>query len=236
MALPIVNSSRYSTELPSSGQTIEYRPYVVKEEKILMIALETKDQKQIMRAMKDVISSCVYTEINPEDLASFDIEWLFLKLRSKSVGEKVEVRLKCEDDDCKSLTDVTVDLESISVEKPSEDNVIKLTDTVGVTMKYPSVGVLEKYSEEDLQTATGAFDMIVDCIDTIYDEDNVYDCANETKADIDNFLDNLSSEQFKKISDYFQDMPSVKHDIEYKCVKCDRDNKVELRGIQSFFT
>tara|TARA_B100001113_G_scaffold54806_1_gene40634 strand:+ start:20257 stop:20967 length:711 start_codon:yes stop_codon:yes gene_type:complete len=236
MALPIVNAPRYKTEIPSTGAKIEYRPYVVKEEKILMIALETKDNKQIMSAMKDVISACVHTDIDVDSLASFDIEWLFLKLRAKSVGEKVDVRLKCEDSDCKSLTDVSVNLDDIEIQSPDKDNTIRLTEEIGVVMRYPSVTILQKYSEEELSKAEGAFAMIADCIDTIYDEDNVYDCAKETKEDVNNFLDNLSADQFVKITKWFEDMPSIEKVIDYKCVKCERDNRIELRGIQSFFT
>tara|TARA_B100001939_G_scaffold73013_1_gene61192 strand:+ start:1976 stop:2683 length:708 start_codon:yes stop_codon:yes gene_type:complete len=235
MALPKLESSKYSTQLPSTGENIEYRPYLVKEEKILMIALESKDQKQIISAMKDVVKACVYDDINVNKLTAFDLEWLFLKLRSKSVGEKVIVKLKCNDEECKTLTDVEIDLDEIKVDESVEkEKIIKLNDNVGVTVKYPSVDDISKYSEDKLKTFEGAVEMIVDCIDTIYDEDNVYDAKTEKREDVVGFLESLSSTQFKMISDWFADMPTVSHTVKWDCEG--KPQELELRGLQSFFT
>lgn len=237
MALPIVNSSKYSTKLPSTGQVIEYRPYVVKEEKILMIALETQDQKQIVRAMKDVVKACVFDDIDSSKLTSFDLEWMFLKLRCKSVGENAAIKLKCQKEECATVIDVDVNLDEVEIsEDVNKDKVVKVTDTVGVELKYPSVDDIAKYDVEKLGTFEGAVQMIVDCMETIFDEDNVYDVKNEKRKDVIDFLESLSSPQFKLISDWFQNMPSIETDVSYKCNKCGYDNKIELRGIQSFFT
>lgn len=235
MALPIVNTPRYSSTLPSTGEQIDYRPYTVKEEKILMIAMESKDQKQIIRAMKDVISNCV-TGIDVNKITSFDIEWIFLKLRSKSVGEKSNLKLKCLKDDCDGQTEIQLDLESIELKGEQKEKTIELTDTVGCTVRYPTVEVVEKYEAEKLTSINGAFDMIVDCIESIYDAENVYDCKNEDPKDVREFLDSLSSTQFVKITDFFTSMPQVAHDMEWKCSKCGEDNSIELKGIESFFT
>jgi hypothetical protein len=237
MALPKVMSSRYSTTLPSTGQTIEYRPYVVKEEKILMIALESQDQKQIVRAMKDVVKACVFDDIDIRKLTAFDLEWMFLKLRSKSVGEKAVVKLKCLEEECNGVTDVDIDLESVKVDGDfDKDKVIKITDDMGVTVRYPSVDDLAKYDTKKLNTFQGAVEMIVDCIDTIYDDENVYDTKDEKREDVVDFLESLSSTQFKKIADWFQSMPTVADVVEYSCMACGKKQELELRGIQSFFT
>ena len=236
MALPKVNSSKYSTTLPSTGQVIEYRPYVVKEEKILMIALESQDQKQIVSAMKDVVKACVFDDINENKLTPFDIEWMFLKLRSKSVGEKVIVKLKCDEEECSGITDVDINLDEITMEDNiKKDKVIPITDKIGVTVRYPSINDLAKYDTEKLNTFEGAVGMIIDCLETIYDDDNVYDTKEEKRKDVEGFLENLSSTQFKKIADWFQGMPTVSKTVEWKC-SCGKDQEMELRGIQSFFT
>lgn len=237
MALPIVNAPSYETNLPSTGEMITYRPYVVKEEKMLMIALETKDQKQIMRAMKDVISACVQSEINVDNLTSFDIEWLFLKLRSKSVGERVDLKLKCQQGDCKGTTDVNINLEDIQLEgEVAKDRTIKLTDEIGVVLNYPSVGMMEKLNLNEVEGVKGAFDIIVSSIETIFDADNVYDCKTETRASIEAFIDNLNSAQFSKISEFFQSVPVLQHNLNWSCMACGKENDIELKGIQSFFT
>lgn len=235
MALPIVNAPRYSTTLPSTGKEIHYRPYNVKEEKILMIAMESKDQKQIIGAMNDVILGCV-TNVDINKITTFDIEWLFLKLRSKSVGEKIDLKVTCTDDECDGKTDIVVDLDLIEVKGENKDNTIQITEEIGVTLRYPDLPTLEKYDGDKLNTVDGAFNLIIDCIESIYDEDNVYDCKNETPEDVKEFIDSLSSEQFQKIAVFFQEVPQVKHDVEWKCSSCGRDNKLELKGIESFFT
>ena len=236
MALPVVNASRYSTTLPSTGQEIEYRPYLVKEEKIMMVALESKDKKAIMRAMKDVAQACVFTDIIIDSLTSFDLEWLFLKLRTKSVGENTRVKLKCEDEGCNKSSEVNVNLDDISLSKINENKVIQLTDDIGVVMKYPQIGMLEEHDEETIQTPDGAFNMIIDCLETIYDEDNVYQVIDESRESIKGFIDNLNSLQFGMIADWLKDMPSLEKDIEWNCVACNKENTVKLRGLQSFFT
>jgi len=235
MALPMVNSPRYSTILPSTGENIDYRPYTVKEEKILMIAMESKDQKQIIRAMKDVISACI-EGIDVGKITTFDIEWIFLKLRSKAVGEKVELKLKCQDNECEAQTQVEINLEEIEVKGEVKNNVIQITEEVGCVIKYPAIELVEKYDQEKLNSVDGAFDMIVGCIESIYDADYVYDCKNETPEDIRDFLDSLTSEQFQKITEFFQGVPQVQHDLNWKCSKCEKENSIELKGIESFFT
>ena len=199
MALPELNTARYSIEVPSTGQKVEYRPYLVKEEKILMMAMESNDQRAIMNATKDIIKACVFDDIDIDELAMFDIETLFLALRSKSVGEKVDVKLKCED--CEHVNDLTIDFDEIQQPVIDEGNVnVELTDDVGIIMKYPSLKDVEKYSDEDAESIETAMNMMLACIDSIYDADNVYDAKDETPTSLKNFIESLSSVQFLKLS------------------------------------
>lgn len=237
MALPkLVTSPRYSTMLPSTGEYIDYRPYTVKEEKILMIALETKDQKQILRTLKDVVRNCV-ENIDVQELTTFDLEWIFLKLRAKSVGENATLKLKCQKDpDCGGQTEVQLNLDEIDIKGEVLSKTIAITDEVGVTVKYPTVDIVEKYENDKLESIDGAFDMISKCIVSIYDKDTVYETVNETPEDVKEFLDSLSSQQFKGLIDFFTNIPEVNHNLEWKCSKCGEESQIELKGIDSFFT
>jgi hypothetical protein len=230
MALPQLNTARYTTLVPSLKKEVAFRPYLVKEEKILMIAMESQDQKAIMRAVKEVIKSCVFDEIDVDQLAMFDIEALFLALRSKSVGEHVNIKLKCE---CEALTDVDINLDDISIGDIQHNNVINLTDEVGVTMRYPSMTDIEGIDVDG--GLESMMSMIVSCIDSIYDNDAVHDVKNETKESVQSFIDSLNGEQFKKISGFFEELPSLKYDAKWTCTGCNTANTMELKGIASFF-
>ena len=237
MALPIVNSSRYSTIIPSTQQKIDFRPYLVKEEKILMIAIESKDRPTMIRALKDVIKACVFDEIDIRKLTMFDIEFLFLQLRSKSTGEVSQLHLKCSNTECGETNKVSVDLTSIKApEIDEESKTIKLNNDIGVVVRYPSITDMEKYKEEELETTQGIMNLIIDCIDTIFDSENMYDAKNETRNALIDFIDNLNSAQFAKITNFFSTMPTISHMIEYKCTKCGNENKVKVEGLESFFT
>ena len=235
MALPQVNSSKYSTKLPSTNETIEFRPYLVKEEKILMIAIESKDQKQMIRAMQDVIQACVYTQIDVSKLTTFDIEWMFVQLRAKSVGEKVDLKLKCTA--CEALNDIVCDLEKVYVSTPDKDasNIINFSDTIGITLKHPAIDDVANL-KEDAETMEGVMELMAKSVVTIFDEDNVYNAEDEGLAEVIKFLENLNSAQFKKITDYYSNIPTVRSDLDFKCKSCGEENKLELKGIQNFFT
>ena len=236
MALPVVKGSRYKTILPSTGAEIEYRPYNVGEEKLLMVALESKDQSMIIRTLKDVMEGCIYDKVDFSKFTVFDFEKLFLALRAKSVGEIVDLELKCQDTECNSVSPISVNLEEINLSDLPESNTIIIDNDIGVTLRYPGIQDVEKYDEEHLQKPEGAFDMVIDCIDTIFDEEGVYNCKDEPRESVEAFLNNLSSAQFKKISSYFEKIPTLTHNIEYKCIKCGKENEIELKGLQSFFT
>ena len=236
MVLPLMKTATYLMTVPSTGKEVEFRPYTVKEEKVLMIAMESKDQKQTFRALKSVIKDCVQENIDMNKLTLFDFEYMFLQLRAKSVGEVVDLNLKCQAEECGGVVPVSVDLDSITVSEMPESNVVKLDDKIGVTFNFPSLDIAERYQEADMEKVSSVFDMIVDCTESIFDEEEVYDCKNETRENIINFYESLSSPQFAKVSEFFQAIPTVEKDIEYKCPKCGHENKVELKGLQSFFT
>ena len=235
MALPKLNTARYETTVPSTGRTVEYRPYLVKEEKILMIALESQNQNAVLRAVKDVIESCVFDDINVNNLAIFDVESLFISLRAKSVGEGVEVNVKCEE--CDGENQHKVDLEEIAIpEIKDQEKNIMLTGDVGVTMRYPSFEDMENIEGEGLQSVEGIMNLISNCVDSVYDKDSVYKGSDQSENEMTEFVESLNSEQFQKLSDWFEGMPAISHTIKFDCISCKAHNEQELRGLQSFFT
>ena len=234
MALPVLNAAKYKTIIPSLNKEVEYRPYLVKEEKILMIALESNDQKQILTAIKDVINNCLYDDIDVNKLAMFDIETLFLKLRSKSVGETTEAKAKCEKCEHEHVQQINFD----DIKLPEVKNKItkiKLTDTVGVMLKYPSISDVEKHNINEGESVENIMEIIADCIDSIYDADNVYSAKDESRKSLKEFIDSLNSQQFSKLTDFFENVPALSYNLKFKCNKCEHENEIELRGLQNFF-
>jgi len=236
MALPELNTARYSMVIPSTGQTVNYRPYLVKEEKILMMAMESDDNKVIARATVDVIKSCIEDKIDVDGLAMFDIETIFLALRSKSVGESMELKIKCGDESCNKVSDVYINFDDIEIPEISNEKTnIMLTDDVGVVMKYPSMRDVEKMGNVDDTDAEQAMSMIMACIDSIFDADAVYPASDESSKSLTKFVDSLNNVQFLKLSEFFRDMPAVTHTVNYKC-ECGKEQEQVLRGLSSFFT
>jgi len=235
MALPKLNTVQYKVYVPGLKKEVSFRPYLVKEEKILMMAMESQDQGQILDAIKQVIGGCVSESIDVDKLAIFDIETIFLHLRAKSVGERISVGVKCEGPECTHSNDVDINLDDIELPVIGEDNIIKLTDTVGVTLRYPSFDDMRSLGN-DAESIDGVMKLIIRCIENIFDEDAVYESADSTTKELTEFVEELNSEQFVEVSNFFETMPSLKYDMEFKCITCNHENKVELKGIQSFFT
>lgn len=238
MALPKMAVPRYTVELPSTGEKLNMRPYLVKEEKVLMIALESNDPEQIAESVRSIIRSCYELE-SLDELTIFDIEFLFLQLRGKSVGEEMKIQIKCKGEDCTTMNPLSINIDDIKVSKPEDsDGVILFGDEngVGVKMRYPSVDVISKINPENLGSVEGIMDLVVDCIDTIFDNDNVYNAKTEKRVDLVEFIEGLSSEQFKLVQAFFQDTPSVSYSTSFLCSKCKLDNEVELKGLNSFFS
>lgn len=237
MALPVIESPKYEVKIPSTGKKIQYRPYLVKEEKILMIAMESENSGQIMQAMKDVVKACTFDKIDVDKLCSFDLEYLFLKLRSKSVGEITTVGLKCEKCDKPTKVDINLDEVSVSIDDTLSSK-IQLTDRIGVNLSWPKMRDLTKIEDKkDASPVESAFDIIISCIESIYDEKKNYPANEQTKEDMVTFLESLNQVQFAKLQTFIEKMPRLEHTVEFKCQtkECGHSNKLVLTGLQSFF-
>ena len=238
MPLPKISTPTYELELPSTGQKIKYRPFLVKEEKLLVIALESEDTKQITNAIKTVIKNCIETKgVKVEALPTFDIEYLFLNIRGKSVGEEIEVNIICPDDG-ETQVPVKISVDDIQVQKnPEHNKQIKLDDSIMMEMKYPSLDQFIK-SNFDLSsdsTMDQSFELISSCIDKIYTEDEVWSTADVTKKELIEFLDQMNSTQFKEIEKFFETMPKLSHTIKVTNPNTEVENEVVLEGLSSFF-
>ena len=240
MPLPKISTPTYELELPSTGQIIKYRPFLVREEKLLVLALESEDNKQITTAIKNVIKSCIETKnIKVESLPTFDIEYLFLNIRGKSVGEDIEVNIICPDDDISTVS-VTISIDDIKVEKnENHTNKIKVDEFIMMEMKYPS---LDQFIKNNFDiSAAGAnnidqsFDLIISCIDKIYTEEEVWSSSDLTKKELNEFLDQMNSTQFKQIESFFETMPKLSHKLKVTNPNTQVESEVVLEGLSSFF-
>ena len=238
MPLPKIATPTYELELPSTEQTVRYRPFLVKEEKLLVLALETEDTKQITTAIKSVLKSCVLTKgVKVETLPTFDIEYLFLNIRGKSVGEELEVKVICPDDE-KTEVPITIDLDEVKVQKSEgHDKQLKLDDKLMMEMKYPSLEqfIKNNFDFNDANQMEQSFDLIGSCIDKIYSEDEVWATADCTKKEVKEFLESMNSSQFKDIEKFFETMPKLSHTIKVKNPKTKVESEVVLEGLASFF-
>ncbi len=238
MPLPKIATPTYELELPSTGKTIKYRPFLVKEEKLLVLALESEDTKQITTAIKNVIKACISTRgVKVESLPTFDIEYLFLNIRGKSVGEELELNLLCPDDE-KTYVPLKINIDDIEVKKdPKHTTKIKVDDTIVMEMKYPSLDEFIKnnfdFSEQNQMDQS--FELIISCMDKIYTEDEVWSTADCTKKEMVDFLEQMNSSQFKEIEQFFETMPKLSHDVKVKNPNTEVESTVSLEGLASFF-
>ena len=237
MPLPKIATPTYELVLPSSGRKIKYRPFLVKEEKILIIALESQDQQQIATAVKSILASCILTKgTKVEKLSTFDIEYLFLNVRGKSVGEQIEVMVTCPDDG-KTQVPMSINIDSIKVQKNSEHNPdIKLDDTYTLKMRYPSLNEFIKtnFSAEDIKV-DDTFDLIASCIDQVYSEEESWTQEDCTQKELSEFLEQLNSGQFKEVEEFFNTMPKLTHTVKVKNPNTGVESDVLLEGLQNFF-
>ena len=238
MPLPKIATPTYSLVLPSIEKEISFRPFLVKEEKLLVLALETEDTKQITTAIKAVIKNCIQTKgIKVETLPTFDIEYLFLNIRGKSVGESLDVNIVCPDDE-KTNVPVTIDLDDIKVKKTEgHSNKVKLDNTLMMELKYPSLDefIKSNFDFKDENAMEQSFNLIASCIDKIYNEEEVWVAADCTKKEIKEFLESMNSSQFKKIEEFFTTMPKLSHTIKVKNPNTKVESEVVLEGLASFF-
>ena len=238
MPLPKISTPTYHLVLPSLEKEITYRPFLVKEEKLLVLALESEDTKQITTAIKAVIKACILTKgIKVDTLPTFDIEYLFLNIRGKSVGESIDVNVICPDDR-KTEVQVTIDLDDIKVTKSeNHTNQIKVDDNIMIEMKYPSLNefIKSNFDFKDGNQMDQSFELIAQCIDKIYTEDEVWAAEDCTKKEVNEFLESMNSSRFKGIEEFFTTMPKLSHTIKVKNPKTKVESDILLEGLASFF-
>ena len=238
MPLPKIATPTYELVLPSTGKNVKYRPFLVKEEKVLVIALESEDTKQITNAIKSVLRSCILTKgIKVEALPTFDIEYLFLNIRGKSVGEELDVTLICPDDG-ETEVPVTINLDDIQVQRSEEHtNQIKLDDNLMMELRYPSLDqfIKSNFDFKETNQMDQSFALIAQCIDKIYNEDEVWATEDCTKKEVNEFLESMNSSQFKEIEKFFDTMPKLKHTLNITNPATGVESEVELEGLASFF-
>ena len=236
MALPTINTPTYELEVPSTDEKIKYRPFLVKEEKILLIAMESGKQKDIITAIKQIVTACTFGKLKIGRMPMFDVEYLFLNIRAKSVGEVSKLRVLCQDD-LKTYANVEIDLNEIQVTVDDDHtNKIELTDEMGVIMKYPTIDSFSQNEIQDVSTEN-MLEIIIACIDHIYDKngEEVYDAKDSTKKELMEFVEQLNTQQFQDIQRFFDTMPSLKHDITVKNPKTKVESIVTLTGLNDFF-
>jgi hypothetical protein len=227
MALPTISVPTFDVEVYSTKQKVSMRPFLVREEKILILAAESNQRSDMIRAMQQVVNTCSDGKIDAEKLPFFDLQNIFIKLRSQSIGSNSEFNLIC--GECGHKTPTTLDLDSINLQiSDNHTNKIMITDDIGVLMKYPTAEVL-------VNENMPVFDLVVSCVDKIFTKEEVHEASEQTKEEIENFIDGLTSDQFDKIVDFFQTAPKIFHNIEYTCPSCQTENTVVVDGVENFF-
>ena len=238
MPLPTISTPTYELVLPSSNRKIKYRPFLVKEEKILILAMESQDSKQIARAVKDVISKCILSKgIKVERLSTFDIEYLFLNIRGKSVGEQIEVMVTCPDDK-KTQVPMSINIDSIKVKTDDEHSTdIKLDDIYTLKMKYPSLDefIKSNFNFDSNMNVDDTFDLIASCIDQVYSDEESWSHQECTKKELTEFVDQLNSSQFKEVEKFFETMPKLSHTVKVTNPNTKVESEIVLEGLQNFF-
>ena len=233
MALPKLNNANYELTLPSTGKQLKYRPFLVKEQKALMIAQESEDNKLIENTFAQILTDCVLDEIDPYKLPMFDIEYIFLRIRGKSVGEKVQLNLLCPDDN-ETRVDVEINLEEVDVQMPVDhNNVVNLTDNIKLVMKYPCLTDMTNFNEEG--QVQSMFDMIKSCVYEVHDGETVHHRIDMSENDLEDFIDSMSTDNFENLTNFFETMPKLIHVIEVTNPVTKKKNEIPIEGLASFF-
>ena len=236
MALPKLTTPTYELEIPSTDEKIKYRPFLVKEEKILMMAMETKNEGDIVQAVKDIVKECTFNKVSIDNMPMFDVEYIFLNIRAKSVGEVSKLRLLCPDDN-KTYADVELDLNEVRVQVGEDHtNKIELDNGMGMIMQYPTIDSFRDSGIRNI-TADNMLDVIGSCILQIYEDEGkkVYDPKDQTKKELTDFIEQLNTKQFRLVQDFFDTMPQLKHEITVKNPKTKKESKITLTGLNDFF-
>ena len=240
MPLPKISTPTYELALPSTGKKIKYRPFLVKEEKILIMALESENMKQITDAIVQILKDCIITRgVKVQALSTFDIEYLFLNIRAKSVGETVEVNVTCPDDG-DTKVQMEIDIDSIKVQKDkSHKNIIKIDDVISMKLKYPSLQQFVENNFEVTDTQSNvdqSLKMITSCIDIIYNEEESWSASDSTQKELEEFIEQLNTKQFKEVENFFSTMPKLSHTVKVKNPNTDVESEVVLEGLAAFFS
>jgi len=236
MALPKLTTPTYELEIPSTDEKIKYRPFLVKEEKILMMAMESKSSADITQAVKDIVMECTFNKVDISNMPMFDVEYIFLNIRSKSVGEVSKLKILCQDDG-KTYADVELDLNEVKVQVGDDHtNKIELTEDMGLIMKYPTIDSFSETGIRDINPSN-MLDVISTCILQIYEKkgEKTYDPKDQTKKELTEFIEQLNTKQFKDVQNFFETMPKLKHEITIKNPKTKKESKVTLTGLNDFF-
>ena len=236
MALPKLTTPTYELEIPSTDEKIKYRPFLVKEEKILMMALESKQEKDITQAVKDIVKECTFNKVNIDNMPMFDVEYIFLNIRSKSVGEVSKLKILCPDDK-KTYADVELDLNEVNVQVGEDHtNKIDLGNGTGMIMQYPSIDSFKDSGIRDIN-ASNMLEVISTCILQIYEDEGkkVYNSKDQTQKELTDFIEQLNTKQFRLVQDFFDTMPQLKHEITVKNPKTKKESKITLTGLNDFF-
>ena len=236
MALPKLTTPTYELEIPSTDEKIKYRPFLVKEEKILMMAMESKSSADITQAVKDIVMECTFNKVDISNMPMFDVEYIFLNIRSKSVGEVSKLKILCQDDG-KTYADVELDLNEVKVQVGDDHtNKIELTEDMGLIMKYPTIDSFSETGIRDINPSN-MLDVISSCILQIYEEEGkkTYDPKDQTKKELTEFIEQLNTKQFREVQKFFDTMPKLKHEIKIKNPKTKKESKITLTGLNDFF-
>lgn len=235
MALPRYSYPTYTLTIPSNGKTLKYRPFLVKDEKNLLLSQQSEEEVSMYDTLKGVIASCILDDNKVDQLAVFDLEYIFTQLRCKSIGEQVELIFTCQNDECKKKEPHTFTIDA-KVEKPKDHtNKINLFDNVGIVMKYPGTDQLTKITKTDLTNPDNIIDLIVSCIDYIYDDETVYHAKEQSKKELVKFVEDLPKSAADKLRDFFASIPKLKQTVQYTCKHCGTESSYDIEGIENFF-
>ena len=237
MPLPSVSTPKYELTVPSTKEVVKFRPFLVKEEKILLMASESKDQKQVVNALRDVLAGCITSEnkLDVMTLPTFDLQYIFLKLRAKSVGEVSELTVLCPS--CESVSPAEIDLGNVEVTFPEgHTKEIPITDEVGLVMRYPTFEMMESQKNVDAENIESVINVLSMCVDSIYDKDNIYTRKDYSDNDFKDFVYSLTQSDLTKMQQFFDTMPNMEHELKFMCTKCKEQQSVVLRSLDDFFT
>ena len=233
MALPKLNTPVYELDIPSTGEKIKYRPWLIKEQKILMMAQESEDDKEIESAFANIVNECTFGKIDPYENPLFDIEYIFLQLRAKSVGQKVTLNLLCPDDE-KTRVEHEIDLGDVAVQMPdNHTNVIKITDDISMIMRYPKLSDMSGFTETGQVKLI--FDMVKRCVVEIHDGDTIHNKVDISDKELEEFIESMDQSSFELVSNFFETMPKLIHEVSVTNPKTKKKNKITIEGLQSFF-